>query len=54
MEAACQRAAAASTVNYSVIHSILQKNLDRAPTLFCDETTHIVPHENVRGAVNYQ
>lgn len=54
MEAACRRAAAASTVNYSVIQSILQKNLDRAPTLSRDETTHIAPHENVRGADTYQ
>ncbi len=54
MEAACRRAAAASTVNYSVIESILLKNLDRAPDLFSDQTTHIVPHENLRGPEAYQ
>ena len=54
MEAACQRAAAASTVNYSVIQSILEKNLDRAQTLFPEETPTIAPHENVRGSHTYQ
>ena len=54
MEAACQRAAAASTVNYSVIQSILEKNLDRVQTLFAEETPAIAPHENVRGPHTYQ
>ena len=54
MEAACQRAAAASTVNYSVIQSILEKNLDRAPTLFPADSPSIPAHENVRGPQAYQ
>ena len=51
-EAACRRATNASRVNYGMIKSILENNLDKQQepqlTLF-----EISDHENLRGAQNY-
>jgi len=51
-EAACQRALSGTKINYGVIKSILEKNLDkqeiREPSLF-----RVPDHQNIRGASAY-
>jgi carbon-monoxide dehydrogenase medium subunit len=53
LEAACQRALAAGTVNYRSIESILKRGLDRMP-LFSETTPEPLPnHEHLRGPEYY-
>lgn len=52
LEAACQRAASGTKINYTLIKNILQKGLDKQPLLF---DNHPLPqHDNIRGAGHYQ
>jgi transposase len=51
LEAACQRAANGSRINYTMIRNILQKGLDKQPLLF--DNNPLPRHDNIRGSGNY-
>jgi len=51
LEAACQRALTGPKVTYTIVHNILQRNLDQAPE--DDLFTALPQHDNVRGSQFY-
>lgn len=52
LEAACQRASNGTRINYTMIKNILEKGLDKQPTLF--DNTPLPKHPNIRGSKQYQ
>lgn len=52
-EAACQRALQGIRINYGVIRNILEKNLD-SQVVEQLSSFQVPPHDNIRGAGNYQ
>ena len=52
IEQACNRALAGSRYRYHIIENILKKGLDQQVIQF-EDTKHIKPHDNIRGANNY-
>jgi transposase len=52
LEAACQRAANSSKINYTLIKNILEKGLDKQALLF--DNNPLPQHENIRGSGHYQ
>lgn len=53
VDQACERALTAHRYSYRVIENILKNGLDQLP-LDVDQTPHIAPHSNIRGASSYQ
>jgi hypothetical protein len=51
LEAACQRASAASRVNYTMMRNILERGLDKVPDPMAQML--LPEHENIRGAQAY-
>ena len=54
LEAACKRTGNTSAVNYQMIKSILERNLDKEDIPQEIETSYIPHNENVRGAAAYE
>ena len=54
LEAACKRTGNTSAVNYQMIKSILERNLDKEDIPQETETSYIPHNENVRGAAAYE
>lgn len=52
LEAACQRACNGTRINYTMIKNILEKRLDKQPTLF--DNNPLPRHDNIRGSEHYQ
>jgi len=52
LEAACQRASNGTRINYTMIKNILEKGLDKQPTLF--DNNPLPQHDNIRGSDHYQ
>lgn len=52
LEAACQRASNGTRINYTMIRNILEKGLDKQPTLF--DNNPLPQHGNIRGSEHYQ
>lgn len=52
LEAACQRASNGTRINYTMIKNILEKGLDKQPTLF--DNNPLPDHDNIRGSEHYQ
>jgi len=53
---ACRRALLADSLSYNRVKNILENNLDKEEfdeANFSETTSHIPPHENIRGAKNY-
>lgn len=53
LEAACARARSSGKVNYGVIKNILEKNLDKIPSVQQSLDFKTPAHENIRGANQY-
>ncbi len=51
VEAACSRARQGSTVSYTIVKNILEKNLENHATQACEY--RLPEHTNIRGAENY-